>query len=93
MRLRLLALSLLALAAALPAAAQESRPAFDGLPPGHERPELQRIDSIYVAENAQGSLDAAEALAQADPNDYEASIRAARAALALGIAAPKRSRS
>ncbi len=94
-----LGLTLLLLAGARTAAAQESSSdlvsepatAFDGLPPVHGRDDLWLVDSLYVALDAQASLDAAAALVQADSTDWDAYVRAARAALALGIAAEERS--
>ena len=68
----------------------ESAPDFDGLPPVRGRDDLWRVDSLYAGMDALASLDAADALVLADSTDWEANVRAARAALALGIAAAKR---
>jgi hypothetical protein len=85
-------LTLFRLAVARPVSvwAQASRPAFD-VPPIPTRADLSRVDSLYVALDASGSLAAAEALVAADSTDEEASWRAARAALAMGLLATEES--
>ena len=83
-------LTLLWLTVARPVWAQESRPPFD-VPPVPTRADLSRVDSLYVALDARSSLAAAEALVGADSTDEEASWRASRAALALGLMATEES--
>ena len=85
--LRAFGLALLWLTAAGPVWAQGPRPAFDGLPPVPTRADLERVDSLYVALDPLASLEAAEMLVGADSTDEDASWRAARAALALGLLA------
>lgn len=65
-------LTLLWLAVARPVGAQESRLPFD-VPPVPTRADLSRVDSLYVALDARGSLAAAELLVGADSTDEEAS--------------------
>ena len=85
--LRALGLAFLWIMVVRPVWAQVPLPAFDGLPPAPTRANLSRVDSLYVALDAPGSLAAAETLVGADSTDQEASWRAARAALALGLLA------
>ncbi|HCR03888.1 MAG TPA: hypothetical protein DIU18_01725 [Gemmatimonadetes bacterium] len=84
-------LALLWITLARPVWAQDSLPAFDGLPPVPTRPDLSLVDSLYVALDARGSLEAAEEIAGADSTDEEAIWRASRAALALGLLATEES--
>lgn len=84
-------LALLWITVVRPVWAQESQPAFDGLPPVSTRADLSLVDSLYVSLDVRGSLEAAEAIAGADSTDEEAIWRASRAALALGLLATEES--
>ena len=88
---RVLGLAFLWITLARPVWAQAPRPEFDGLPPAPTRADLSQVDSFYVALDAGASLAAAEQLVEVDSSDEEASWRAARAALALGILATEAS--
>ena len=84
-------LALLWITVVRPVWAQESQPAFDGLPPVSTRVDLSLVDSLYISLDVRGSLEAAEAIAGADSTDEEAIWRASRAALALGLLATEES--